>query len=139
MRGLNKVYLIGYLGNVPEQRLTPKGVIVVRLRVATPARRKSPDGTWVDATDWHSVTVFGRTAEFVARAGGKGDGIAIEGVLRPSRWTTKEGESRYEVDIVVDRLLFLQKKDRTLTPPELPVGDVDTNEDDSAEGEVVYA
>ena len=60
---LNKVMLIGNLGQKPELRQTNSNLAVTRLSVATTERRKGADGNWANHTEWHNVTVFGKSAE----------------------------------------------------------------------------
>ena len=84
---------------------------MLKLNVATPSARKVND-TWVDTPDWHRLTFFGKTAEYVARTAHKGDLIAVECVIRPSKWTDREQVTRYDVSLVVDRLLALHSRSR---------------------------
>ena len=133
MLGLNKAYLIGHVGADPELRTSAKGIQVCRVRIATRNARKV-EGAWVESTDWHSVTCFGRTAELIARSVRTGDALGLECVLRPHKWTTQDGQPRYENDVVAERILAHQPKDRrateglTPTPRELtPDEDVPTD------------
>ena len=111
MRGLNKAFLIGNIGHEPDLRTAANGTPVLKLNVATPSARKVND-TWVDTPDWHRLTFFGKTAEYVARTAHKGDLIAVECVIRPSKWTDREQVTRYDVSLVVDRLLALHSRSR---------------------------
>jgi single-strand DNA-binding protein len=111
MRGLNKAFLIGNIGHEPELRTATNGTPVLKLNVATPSARKVNDA-WVDSPDWHRLTFFGKTAEYVARTAHKGDLIAVECVIRPSKWTDREQVTRYDVSLVVDRLLALHSRSR---------------------------
>ncbi len=111
MRGLNKAFLIGHLGHEPELRVAPSGTAVLKINVATPASRKVNDA-WIDAPDWHRLTIFGKTAEYVARTAHKGDLIAVECTVRPTRWTDRDKVTRYDVSLIVDRLLALHSRSR---------------------------
>ncbi len=112
MNGLNKAYFIGHLGRDPEPRTTPGGTTLVRLSLATPHARKDGEN-WVDTPDWHRLTAFGKTAESLLRNAHKGDMIAVESVVRPNRWTDKDGQAHYEVNLYVERVLWISQKRRT--------------------------
>ena len=104
---VNKVILIGNLGQDPELRTTGSGMAVVTLRLATTDKRKGQDGTWTDHTEWHSVTVFGRTAENVNQYCRKGKQLYVEGRLQTRKWQDKEGHDRYTTEVVADNVRFL--------------------------------
>ena len=78
---VNKVILVGRLGADPESRTANNGTTVTKLRLATSERRKQGDD-WVERTEWHRVTCFGRTAENAARFLSKGRQIYLEGKIR---------------------------------------------------------
>ncbi len=109
MNGLNRAYFIGNLGRDPETRTTRNDAVVVSVTLATPHVRKDGDG-WVDTPDWHRLTAFGKTAEMLIRNAHKGDTMAVECVVRPNRWTDKEGQVRYEVNLYVERVLWISRK-----------------------------
>ncbi len=104
---VNKVILIGNLGADPELRTTGSGMAVVTLRLATTDKRKGQDGAWTDHTEWHSVVVFGRTAETVNQYCRKGKQLFIEGRIQTRKWQDKEGHDRYTTEIVADNVRFL--------------------------------
>jgi single-strand DNA-binding protein len=104
---VNKVLLIGNLGQDPELRNTPGGQSVATLRLATADRYKDKDGNWQDRTEWHTVVVWGRTAENVAKFCKKGKQIYVEGRLTTRKWQDKEGKDRYSTEIVADTVQFL--------------------------------
>jgi single-strand DNA-binding protein len=104
---VNKVILIGNLGQDPELRSTPGGQSVCTLRLATADRYKDKDGNWVDRTEWHSVVVWGRTAENVNKYCKKGKQIYVEGRLTTRKWQDKEGKDRYTTEVVADTVQFL--------------------------------
>ena len=88
---INKVILVGNLGQDPEMRTTGSGMAVCNLNIATTTRKKGQDGTWTDSTEWHRVVVFGRTAENAGQYLRKGRQVYIEGRLQTRKWQTKEG------------------------------------------------
>ena len=104
---VNKAILIGNLGADPEMRTTGSGTTVANLRVATTDRRKDRDGNWTDHTEWHSVVVFGRTAENVGRFCKKGKQVFIEGRIQTRKWQDKDGRDRWSTEIVADNVRFL--------------------------------
>jgi single-strand DNA-binding protein len=107
---VNKVILIGNLGQDPELRNTSSGTAVVNLRIATNERRKQADGEWGDHTEWHSVVVFGRQAENVNQYMRKGRQLYIEGRLQTRKWTDKTGAERYSTEVVGENIRFLSNR-----------------------------
>lgn len=108
MNGLNRVYLIGHLGADPESRSTSSGTNVARLSLATPRRVKRGD-QWVEESDWHRLTAFGRTADFLVQYGRKGSALAVEATLRTNKWTDRDNQTRTEVQIIIDTVLYLRE------------------------------
>ena len=104
---LNKVMLIGNLGQDPELRSTAGGQSVCTLRVATTERIKDKEGNWVEKTEWHSVVVWGRQADTVNQYCRKGKQLYIEGRIQTRKWTDKEGKDRYNTEVVADTVRFL--------------------------------
>jgi single-strand DNA-binding protein len=104
---VNKVILVGNLGQDPEMRSTPGGQSVCTLRLATTERMKDKDGNWTDHTEWHSVVVWGRTAENVNQYCRKGKQLFVEGRIRTRKWQDKEGKDRYSTEVVGDVVRFL--------------------------------
>jgi len=104
---INKVILIGNLGQDPDMRSTQSGSTVANLRIATTERRKDRDGNWNDHTEWHSVVSFGRTAENVGKYCRKGKQIYVEGRLQTRKWQDRDGRDRYSTEVVADNIRFL--------------------------------
>lgn len=129
MQGLNKAYLIGHIGQDPELRSTAGGKNILKLSIATPRSRKVGD-EWV----WHRLTLFDKQAEFVANYAHKGDVVAVECSIRPGKWTDQENKVHYVVDLVVERVLWLNNKPKTRGPQEdaPPMDDAPPHEDDDA-------
>ena len=103
---VNKAILVGRLGVDPELRTTASGTNVVNVRMATTDRRKEGD-EWVPHTEWHNVTIWGRTAENVAKFCTKGKEIYVEGKIQTRKYTDKSGNDRYSTEIVADNVRFL--------------------------------
>ena len=104
---INKVILIGNLGQDPDMRSTQSGSTVANLRIATTERRKDRDGNWNDHTEWHSVVSFGRTAENVGKYCRKGKQVYVEGRLQTRKWQDRDGRDRYSTEVVADNIRFL--------------------------------
>ena len=104
---VNKVILIGNLGQDPELRTTGSGTPVVNLRIATSDRRKNKDGQWDNHTEWHSVVAFGKTAENINRFMKKGKQLFIEGRLQTRKWQDRDGNDRYSTEVVANNVRFL--------------------------------
>jgi single-strand DNA-binding protein len=107
-RGINKVILIGHLGQDPETRAMPSGSAVANLRVATTESwRDKQSGETKEATEWHNVALFGRTAEVAAQYLRKGSQVYIEGRLRTRKWQDKQGVDRYTTEVVANDMQML--------------------------------
>ena len=102
-RGVNKVILIGNLGQDPETRYTPNGNAVATLSLATDESYKDRNtGQTVPRTEWHRVVLFGKVAEIAARFLRKGAKVYIEGRLKTRKWQGQDGQDRYTTEVVVD-------------------------------------
>jgi single-strand DNA-binding protein len=104
---VNKVILVGNLGQDPEVRNTPSGQQVAQLRIATTDKYKDRDGNLQERTEWHTVVVWGRQAETVGKFLSKGRQVYIEGRLQTRKWQDKEGKDRYTTEVVADNVRFL--------------------------------
>ena len=103
MASLNKVQLIGNIGNAPTSRVKADGTPVVSFRVATTEGWKDREsGERRESTEWHSVVCYRKLAEFVRDYLGRGRQVYIEGQLRTRKWTDKEGIDRYTTEVVAD-------------------------------------
>ena len=100
-RGINKVILVGNLGDDPETKYTQGGMAVTKARVATTSVRKDRDGNQQERTEWHRVTFFGKLGEIAGEYLRKGSQVYIEGKLQTREWE-KDGIKRYTTEIVVD-------------------------------------
>lgn len=117
-RGLNKVMLIGNLGQDPEVKYTQSGVCVARLNMATNESKKDKNGEWVDYTEWHRVVLYQKTAESAKDFLQKGSKIYIEGRIHTNSWEDEGGQKHYMTEIVGERLLFLDQKRDGNRPPD---------------------
>src|SRR3989337_1356599 len=107
-RGVNKVILIGNLGNDPDVRYTASGAAVANISLATAESwRDKESGEQQERTEWHRVVFFGRLAEIVAEYLKKGSQIYVEGRLQTRKWQDKEGKDRYTTEIVAGEMQML--------------------------------
>ncbi len=107
-RGVNKVILIGNLGQDPDVKYMPSGSAVTNLRVATSESFKDREtGEQQERTEWHSVAMFGRLAEIAGEYLRKGSQVYIEGRLRTRKWQDKQGQDRYSTEIIADQMQML--------------------------------
>src|SRR5688500_20379930 len=107
-RGVNKVILIGHLGQDPQQRAMPSGKAVVNLRVATTEQwRDKQTGENKENTEWHNVVMFDRLAEIAAEYLRKGSHVYVEGRIRTRKWQDKEGNDRYTTEIIANEMSML--------------------------------
>ncbi|EKE01918.1 MAG: hypothetical protein ACD_21C00025G0029 [uncultured bacterium] len=110
-RGVNKVILIGNLGNDPEVRYTPSGSAVATVSLATSETwRDKQSGEMQDRTEWHRVVFFNRLAEIVGEYLRKGSKIYIEGSLRTRKWQDKSGMERYTTEIIANEMHMLDSR-----------------------------
>ena len=97
--GMNKVFLLGNLGAEPELRFTQNGNAVLNMRLATSERFKDNSGEWKDRTEWHSVVVWGKRGEGLAKILTKGSRIMVEGSLRTTSYEARDGGKRYKTEV----------------------------------------
>ncbi len=106
MRGVNKMMVVGRLGQSPELMTSKAGKPWMRLSVAT-NRAVRRDDEWEEETDWHRVTVFGERAEQCLRFLRKGSLVGVEGPMVYEKWTDEEGVRRLSARIIADKVHFL--------------------------------
>ena len=106
-RGVNKVILVGNLGNDPEMKYTAGGMAVCTLSLATSSVRKDKDGNQQEKTEWHRVTFFGKLGEIAGEYLKKGSQVYVEGRITYSETTGDDGQKRYFTDIVADEMQML--------------------------------
>lgn len=101
-RGVNKVILVGNLGNDPEIRYMPSGGAVANITVATSETwRDKATGEQREKTEWHRVALFGKLAEVAGEYLRKGSQVYIEGQLQTRKWQDQSGQDRYTTEVVV--------------------------------------
>ena len=111
---LNKVELIGNLGADPEAKPMPSGGNVVTLSIATTRRWKDRvSGERKEATEWHRVVCFNRTADIASQYLHKGSQIYIEGRVQTRKWQAQDGADRYTTEVIANSLIMLGRKGET--------------------------
>ena len=106
-RGVNKVILVGNLGNDPEVRYMPNGNAVANLSIATSESWKDQQGQLQEKTEWHKVTMYRRLAEIAGEYLKKGSQIYLEGKLQTRKWQDQQGNDRYTTEVIADQLQML--------------------------------
>lgn len=102
-RGVNKVILVGNLGQDPEIRYMPNGGAVANITLATSESwRDKSTGEQKELTEWHRVILFGKLAEVAGEYLKKGSQIYIEGKLRTRKWQDQQGQDKYTTEVVVN-------------------------------------
>jgi len=104
--GLNRVMLLGNLGADPELRMTSGGQAVLKLRLATSETYLDRNKVRQERTEWHSVVIWGKRAEALAKILSKGSRIFIEGGLRTSSYDDKDGNKRYRTEVVANNIIL---------------------------------
>ena len=113
MAYLNSVNLIGAVGNDPEVRTIQGGAKVATLRLATTERYKDRDGNKKEETEWHTIVVWNKTADFVEKYIRKGASLFVSGKLRTRQWTDQSGVKHYATEVVADNIQTLDRKPQT--------------------------
>ncbi len=110
-RSVNKVILIGNLGQDPELRYTPSGTAVCNMRIATNESYKDSNGEWVDKTEWHNVVAWARLAEICGQYLKKGSQAYFEGSLQTRSWEDRDGNTRYTTEVKAREMMILSDRD----------------------------
>jgi single-strand DNA-binding protein len=106
-RGINKVILVGNLGNDPETKYSQAGSAITTISVATSESWKDKNGEQQERTEWHRVKFFGRLAEIAGEYLKKGAQVYIEGAIRTEKYTDKAGVEKYATDIIANEMQML--------------------------------
>ena len=110
-RGINKVILVGNLGNDPEHRVMPSGGGVTNVSLATSESwRDKNTGEQQERTEWHRVVFFNRLSEIASEYLHKGSKVYVEGSLRTRKWQDQSGQDRYTTEIVAREMQMLDSR-----------------------------
>lgn len=106
-KGVNKVILVGNLGNDPSVKFMPNGNAVANLSLATSESWKDQQGQQQERTEWHRLTMYRKLAEIAGEYLRKGSQIYIEGKLQTRKWQDNNGQDKYTTEIIVDHMQML--------------------------------
>ncbi|WP_066017758.1 single-stranded DNA-binding protein [Endozoicomonas atrinae] len=101
-RGVNKVILVGNVGQDPVVRYTPGGDAIANISLATSEKWKDQQGQQQERTEWHRIVVFGKLAEIAQQLVRKGSKLYIEGKLQTRKWQDNNGQDRYITEIIIN-------------------------------------
>lgn len=111
MASVNKVILIGNLGQAPDVRMTHSNMKVAEISIAT-TRRFTRNDERVELTQWHTITLWGKLAEIVEKYTTKGSSIYIEGRLETEKWQDQNGQTRYTTKVIAESIQLLDRMQR---------------------------
>ena len=111
MAGVNKVIIVGNLGNDPEVRYSNNGAAIANISVATSDSWKDKNtGERQERTEWHRIVMFNRLGEIAGEYLKKGSKVYIEGKLQTRKWQDQQGQDRYTTEIVADQMQMLDAR-----------------------------
>ncbi len=111
MAGVNKVIIVGNLGNDPEVRYAQSGSAIANISVATSDSWKDKTtGEKQERTEWHRIVMFNRLGEIAGEYLKKGSKVYIEGKLQTRKWQDQQGQDRYSTEIVADQMQMLDSR-----------------------------
>jgi single-strand DNA-binding protein len=118
MSGLNKIMIIGNVGTDPEMRFTPNGNPVTSFRIATSRSYTTSEGEKKQETEWFTVVTWRKLAESCNQFLTKGQKVYVEGSLRSRTWEGQDGQKRTRVEVLANRVLFLERQAAASLPSE---------------------
>lgn len=134
-RGINKVILIGNLGQEPDTRYMPSGGAVTNITLATSETWKDKNtGQPQERTEWHRVVFFNRLAEIAGEYLKKGSKVYIEGSLRTRKWQGQDGQDRYTTEIVASEMQMLDSQGSNAPHQSQPPANNDSRSQGAPEG-----
>ena len=111
-KSVNKVILVGNVGQDPEVKYTPSGIPVGKFSLATNERFKDKNGEFQERTEWHNIVAWQRLAEIVGEFVSKGSKVYVEGKLQTTYWNDRQsGATKYRTEIVARDLVLLGSRD----------------------------
>lgn len=109
-KGVNKVILLGRIGQDPEVRFMPNGEAVANFTMATSESWQDQQGQKQERTEWHRLVAFRKLAEIISQYVHKGSQLYVEGKLQTREWQDQQGQKRYTTEIVIDEMQMLDPK-----------------------------
>lgn len=117
-RGVNKVILVGNIGQDPETKYLPSGSAVTNISIATSETWKDKNsGQQQERVEWHRAVFFGKLAEIAGEYLKKGSKVYVEGSLRTRKWQTQDGSDRYTTEIVANEMQMLDSRESGQSAP----------------------
>lgn len=113
MRGINKVILVGNCGKDAESKTLADGTVVARITLATTETFRMKNGESHSRTDWHTIILWRGLAGLASQYLRKGSLVYVEGRLQSRQYTSKEGEKKLVTEVVGEKLVLLDKKDKS--------------------------
>ncbi len=110
MAGVNKVIIVGNLGNDPETKQIGSGNTVSKFSVATSDNWVDKQGQKQERTEWHRIVVWGKLAELCGEYLSKGRQVYVEGRLQTTQWEDKDGNKRYTTEVIATQVVFLSAR-----------------------------
>lgn len=121
MSGVNKVIIVGNLGNDPETRFTTSGAAVTNISIATSEKWKDKNtGQPQEKTEWHNITFFGKLAEIAGEYLKKGSKVYVEGSLTTEKWQDKDGNDRYTTKVKAREMQMLDSRGESTATSQAP-------------------
>ena len=121
MSGVNKVIIVGNLGNDPETRFTTSGAAVTNISIATSEKWKDKNtGQPQEKTEWHNITFFGKLAEIAGQYLKKGSKVYVEGSLTTEKWQDKDGNDRYTTKVKAREVQMLDSRGESTATSQSP-------------------
>lgn len=110
-KGINKVILVGNLGDAPEVKFMQNGNAVCNFSVATSESWKDQQGNAQERTEWHKITMYRKLAEIAGEYLKKGSQVYLEGKLQTRKWQDQSGNDRYTTEVICDQMQMLGSRD----------------------------
>lgn len=116
MANLNKMLIIGFLGQDPEKKVTPNGNSVATVSIATTEKFNDKSGNKQEETEWHRVVFWNKQADLIAQYCKKGSQVYVEGKLKTREWKDKDGNKRWSTEVIASSFQFLDSKGQQQQP-----------------------
>ena len=110
MASINRILLIGHIGQQPTVQYTQSGLPICKLSVATDESYTNKFGETIKQTEWHKVNTYNRLAEVCSKSLGKGSLVYVEGRITTRKWSDNEGRDRYSTEINALKVIFIDRK-----------------------------
>ncbi len=127
---VNRVMLVGHLGADARMSTTPNGTSVATISIATNNSRRDSEGKWIDETEWHRVTLYGRLADFAKEYLKKGTLVYIGGRLHTRTWEDDQKVTHYRTEVIGQEVTLLGPKRQAEAPPAVSENNKEISEEE---------